>query len=158
MFCLWLDSNRGPLESEATALPTKLQPLPIDNFVYGSNLNSVFSFFWKHSVNFPRIHLFIKQNLCHLFMSHFVPINLLGLSYLHRLAGDQYFKMLRMLHYAFLILLHHLGCSCFLLLIGRTQVVLSYVLHELVYFSKHDCCEIFHSTDILFCFRSAKIN
>ena len=28
-FCLWLDSNYGPLESEATALPTEPQPLPI---------------------------------------------------------------------------------------------------------------------------------
>ena len=27
-FCLWLDSNRGPLELEATALPTASQPLP----------------------------------------------------------------------------------------------------------------------------------
>ena len=26
-FCWWLDSNRGPLESEATALPTEPQPL-----------------------------------------------------------------------------------------------------------------------------------
>ena len=28
----WLDSNRGPLVSEATTLPTELQPLPIDHF------------------------------------------------------------------------------------------------------------------------------
>ena len=27
-FCRWLDSNRGPLVSEATALPTEPQPLP----------------------------------------------------------------------------------------------------------------------------------
>ena len=27
-FCLWLDSNRGPLVVEATVLPTELQPLP----------------------------------------------------------------------------------------------------------------------------------
>ena len=27
-FCQWLDSNRGPLVSEATALPTEPQPLP----------------------------------------------------------------------------------------------------------------------------------
>ena len=27
-FCRWQDSNRGPLESEATALPTEPQPLP----------------------------------------------------------------------------------------------------------------------------------
>ena len=26
--CGWLDSNRGPLVSQATALPTELQPLP----------------------------------------------------------------------------------------------------------------------------------
>ena len=28
IFCLWLDLNRGPLVSEATALPTEPQPLP----------------------------------------------------------------------------------------------------------------------------------
>ena len=28
-FCQWLDSNQGPLVSEATALPTEPQPLPI---------------------------------------------------------------------------------------------------------------------------------
>ena len=28
IFCWWVDSNRGPLESEATALPTDPQPLP----------------------------------------------------------------------------------------------------------------------------------
>ena len=28
-FCQWLDSNRGPLESEATALPPEPQPLPL---------------------------------------------------------------------------------------------------------------------------------
>ena len=28
-FCRWLASNRGPLESKATALPTEPQPLPI---------------------------------------------------------------------------------------------------------------------------------
>ena len=27
-FCRWLESNRGPLESKATALPTEPQPLP----------------------------------------------------------------------------------------------------------------------------------
>ena len=27
-FCRWLDSNRGPLEPEATTLPTAPQPLP----------------------------------------------------------------------------------------------------------------------------------
>ena len=33
IFCQWLDSNRGPLELEATALPTEPQPLPpIDDF------------------------------------------------------------------------------------------------------------------------------
>ena len=29
IFCQWLDSNSGPLESEATALPTKRQQLPL---------------------------------------------------------------------------------------------------------------------------------
>ena len=28
-FCQWLDSNRGPLELEATTLPTNPQPLPL---------------------------------------------------------------------------------------------------------------------------------
>ena len=28
--CWWLDLNRGPLELEATALPTEPQPLPND--------------------------------------------------------------------------------------------------------------------------------
>ena len=28
-FCQWLDLNRGPLVSEATALPTEPQPLPV---------------------------------------------------------------------------------------------------------------------------------
>ena len=28
-FCRWLDSNRGPLQSEATPLPTEPQPQPI---------------------------------------------------------------------------------------------------------------------------------
>ena len=33
-FCLWLDSNRQPLESEATALPTEPPPLPIFLFLW----------------------------------------------------------------------------------------------------------------------------
>ena len=33
-FCQWLDSNRGPLVSEATALPTEPQPLPIFRTLY----------------------------------------------------------------------------------------------------------------------------
>ena len=32
--CQWLDSNHGPLVSEATALPTESQPLP--KFIYAS--------------------------------------------------------------------------------------------------------------------------
>ena len=32
--CQCLDSNRGPLVSEATALPTEPQPLPIGIIVY----------------------------------------------------------------------------------------------------------------------------
>ena len=35
-FCRWLDSYRGPLESEASALPTELQPLPkVIEYLYG---------------------------------------------------------------------------------------------------------------------------
>ena len=33
-FCPWLDSNSGPLESEATALPTEPQPLPLIGVVF----------------------------------------------------------------------------------------------------------------------------
>ena len=33
-FCQWLDSNCGPLELEATALPTEPQPLPNDRKLY----------------------------------------------------------------------------------------------------------------------------
>ena len=32
-FCRWLDSNRGPLVSEAAALPTEPQPLPLKNLL-----------------------------------------------------------------------------------------------------------------------------
>ena len=32
-FCWWLHSNRGPLELEATALPTEPQPLPWFSFI-----------------------------------------------------------------------------------------------------------------------------
>ena len=39
-FCWWRDSNRGPLESEATALPTEPQPLP-----YGTLLQASFLFY-----------------------------------------------------------------------------------------------------------------
>ena len=31
--CQWLDSNPGPLVTEATALPTAPQPLPIENIL-----------------------------------------------------------------------------------------------------------------------------
>ena len=30
-FCQWLESNRGPLVSKATALPTEPQPLPYND-------------------------------------------------------------------------------------------------------------------------------
>ena len=33
-FCRWLDSNRGPLELEATALPIEPPPLPIISFFF----------------------------------------------------------------------------------------------------------------------------
>ena len=36
-FCQWLNSNCGPLESEATALPTEAQPLPEKITLIGSN-------------------------------------------------------------------------------------------------------------------------
>ena len=34
IFCRWLDSNRVPLELEATALPTEPQPVPNMDLVY----------------------------------------------------------------------------------------------------------------------------
>ena len=37
-FCRWLDSNRGPLVSEATALPTEPQPLPCSLYLSHSSL------------------------------------------------------------------------------------------------------------------------
>ena len=37
-FCRWLDSNRGPLVSEATALPTAPQPLPNYNWLLGCRI------------------------------------------------------------------------------------------------------------------------
>ena len=53
-FCQWLDSNRGPLVSEATALPTEPQPLPmfylftdwtlnLRSWVTQANVDEVFS-------------------------------------------------------------------------------------------------------------------
>ena len=33
-FCRWLESNRGPLVSKATALPTEPQPLPIASSIF----------------------------------------------------------------------------------------------------------------------------
>ena len=46
-FCWWRDSNHGPLELEASALPTEPQPLPVKgNFIcYVSVLNFIRSFF-----------------------------------------------------------------------------------------------------------------
>ena len=40
-FCRWLDSNRGPLELEATALPTAPQPLPLPYYYKGMLLTDV---------------------------------------------------------------------------------------------------------------------
>ena len=40
-FCQWLDSNRRPLLSEATALPTQPQPLPIEIKTYFKHKNIV---------------------------------------------------------------------------------------------------------------------
>ena len=34
IFCRWLDSNRGPLESAVTALPTEPQPLPVFDWLF----------------------------------------------------------------------------------------------------------------------------
>ena len=40
-FCQWLDSNRGTLELEATALPTEPQPLPPEkNNLYFTDITS----------------------------------------------------------------------------------------------------------------------
>ena len=57
-FCRWLDSNRGPLASEATTLPTEPQPLPkllslcqnkiIMQHLYGNILS-----FWPICVSIP---------------------------------------------------------------------------------------------------------
>ena len=41
-FCQWLESNRGPLVSKATALPTEPQPLPNCSWCYKT-------FFWEES-------------------------------------------------------------------------------------------------------------
>ena len=41
-FCRWLDSNRGPLMLQATALPTEPQPLPGRKFL-DSNLATILS-------------------------------------------------------------------------------------------------------------------
>ena len=37
-FCRWLDSNRGPLVSEATALPNERQPLPLVVMLHNQEL------------------------------------------------------------------------------------------------------------------------
>ena len=49
-FCHWLDSNIGPLELEATTLPTEPQPLPTCLFFY------IFRIFYKvnNSQQFPQ--------------------------------------------------------------------------------------------------------
>ena len=45
-FCGWLDSNRIPLVSEATALPTEPQPLPTKTYVMASNGLQQKIYFW----------------------------------------------------------------------------------------------------------------
>ena len=44
-FCQWLDSNRGPLESEGTALSTEPQPLTRQLFDNRSSMSS-----WRHPI------------------------------------------------------------------------------------------------------------
>ena len=56
-FCRWLDSNRGPLELEGTALPTEPQPLPKLNYFYYTSLSLIdWNFkdinFWKFIFRF----------------------------------------------------------------------------------------------------------
>ena len=41
LFNTWLDLNRGPLESEATALPTESQPLPLFDEMFLTSFNKV---------------------------------------------------------------------------------------------------------------------
>ena len=41
IFCLWLDSNRGPLVSELTALPSEPQPLPKNSHLFVACIKAV---------------------------------------------------------------------------------------------------------------------
>ena len=43
-FCRWLESNRRPLVSKATALPTEPQPLPSDDLFFNYFLSRLWSF------------------------------------------------------------------------------------------------------------------
>ena len=63
-FCWWLDSNRGPLVSEATALPTEPQPLLITlKSLEGVLLHIVFLKIWAKPGSFLFIFvLFVHYN------------------------------------------------------------------------------------------------
>ena len=49
IYCLWLDSNRGPLEFEATAQPTEPQPLPSSGDLLNHQLPPIFQVrtYWR---------------------------------------------------------------------------------------------------------------
>ena len=47
IFCQWLDSNRGPLISEATTLPTEPQPLHTNRLVLQFELKNIWPFLRK---------------------------------------------------------------------------------------------------------------
>ena len=46
----WLDSNRGPLELESTALPTDPQPLPLFFILLTFNLDKVVVLFYQSTL------------------------------------------------------------------------------------------------------------
>ena len=50
-FWRWLDSKRGPLVSEATALPTELQPLPQNDSFKMGQPGLFFLYFWSFQTN-----------------------------------------------------------------------------------------------------------
>ena len=69
LFRRWLDSNRGPLVSEATALPTEPQPLPnvwlifeLLNFCSFNNTNATAKANAKASCPFIKTIAFAKYN------------------------------------------------------------------------------------------------
>ena len=67
-FCQWLDSHHGPLDLEATALPTEPQPLPSGN---GSYIQFTVNFLLTelHARNIRPSLAFVKQEK-HIFPSN----------------------------------------------------------------------------------------